>query len=285
METFAGRGWAWLWLVGFASVFLLQLFSPFPYDDYQVPVMGLLAAALAAWTMRSALGSVARGMLCLFWVVVTLASTFGSPLPQEWLLARQDRFWAVRKPMPDLALLQKVGREVRALSAGDTLLTQDAYLAVEVGMRVPEGLEMGPFGYFPDLPDEDAAKFKVLNKRMLLALIERAPCDVAAISGYGFAIRAPVMDRVPEDDAQILWSALTRNYDRVEEVADFGQHNTTLQIFKRRPGAGMFEPVGSPPVAEPPPVTAAPEPVAAEPEAAAAEPPAPAAEAGAVAAP
>ena len=265
--SFSGSGWAWLWLVGFVSVFALQLFSPFPYDDYQVPVMGLLAASLAAWMVRSALGSVARGALCLFWVVVVLAASFGSPLPQDWMFARQDRFWTVRKAATDVALLQKMGREVRALSEGDSLLTQDAYLAVEAGMRVPEGLEMGPFGYFPGLSDDDAAKFKVLNKRMLLALLERAPCDVAAVSGYGFAVRAPVMDRVSEDDAQQFWSALTRNYDRVEEVADFGQHNTTLQIFKRRPGAGMFAPPEAAEVEAPPPAPAeeeAPPPVAEE---------------------
>ena len=252
----AGGMWAWLWLAGFLSVFLLHLAGPFPYDDYQVPVMGLLAAALAAWTVRSALGAIACGSLCLFWVAVALAAAFGSPLPQEWMLSRQDRFWAVRKPAPDLALLRRVAREARALSgeAEAMLLTQEAYLAVEAGMRVPEGLEMGPFAYFPELPDEDAAKFHVLNKRMLLALLERAPCEVAAVSGYGFAIRAPVMDRVPEDDVQLFWSRLTRSYDRVDEVADFGQHCTTLQVFKRRPGLlpPMEETPAPAPAAEPP---------------------------------
>ena len=283
----AGGRWAWLWLSGFLCVFLVHLAGPFPYDDYQVPVMGLLAAALAAWTVRSALGTVARGGLCLFWVIVALASSFGSPLPQEWMVTRQDRFWAVRKQQPDLALLRQVGREIRALSgdAETALLTQDVYLAVEAGMKVPEGLEMGPFGYFPALSDEGAAKFKVLNKRGLLTLLEHAPCEVAAVSGYGFAIRAPVMDRVSDDDAQIFWSALTRNYDRIEEVADFGQHSTTLQIFKRRPGVmPPPEAVEPPPAPEPPPVPAEPEPpapeppppeVVAEPQGAVAEPVAP----------
>ena len=280
--SFNGSGWAWLWLVGFLSVFCLQLFSPFPYDDYQVPVMGLLAAALAAWMVRSALGTFARGALCLFWVMVVLVTTFGSPLPQEWMLARHDRFWAVRKTMPDLALLQKAGREVRALAEGEGLLTQDAYLAVETGMKVPEGLEMGPFSYFPDLSDDDATKFKVLNKRMLLALIERAPCEMAAISGYGFAVRAPVMDRVPEDDAQLFWYALSRNYDLVDAFDDFGQHNTRLQIFKRRPGMGAFAPIEEAPAPPPPaeelpapPLETAPTPAEAPPPPVPEAPPAP----------
>jgi len=264
----SGGRWAWLWVAGFVCVFVVHLLGPFPYDDYQVPAMGLLAAALAAWTVRSALGTVAHDALCLFWVAVTLVASFGSPLPQEWLLARQDRFWAVKKPQSDLALLRQVGRDVRALSGETehTLLTQDVYVAIEAGMSVPGGLEMGPFSYFPGLSDEDAAMFKVLNRRGLLALIERAPCEVAAVSGYGFAIRAPVMDEVPDEEAQQFWSALTRNYDLVEVVTDFGQHSTTLQLFKRRPGAGMFEPVEPPPVAppgEPPPAGPEAEPAAA----------------------
>jgi hypothetical protein len=273
----AGGRWAWLWAAGFVCVFLAHLAGPFPYDDYQVPVMGLLAAALAAWTVRSALGTVAHDALSLFWVVVTLVVSFGSPLPQEWMLARQDRFWAVRKPKSDLALLRQAGRDVRALSgeAEDTLLTQDVYLAIETGMKVPEGLEMGPFSYFPALSDEDAARFKVLNKRGLLALLERAPCEVAAVSGYGFAIRAPAMDEVPDDDAQQFWSALTRNYDLVETIADFGQHCPTLQVLKRRPG--VMPPAEAVPVAEPPPVAAEPETTVTE-EPPTAEPPPPAAE-------
>ena len=98
-----------------------------------------------------------------------------------------------------------------------------------------------------------------------------------SVSGYGFAVRAPVMDRVPEDDAQLFWSALTRNYDRMEKVADFGQNSTELQIFKRRPGAGVF----TPPEASPPPLATPEAPPAVEPEAppAAAPPPAEAPEA------
>jgi hypothetical protein len=33
--------------LGFAAVFLLQLSAPFPYDDYQVPIMPLLAVLTA----------------------------------------------------------------------------------------------------------------------------------------------------------------------------------------------------------------------------------------------
>jgi hypothetical protein len=240
---YRGMIWPGLWLCSFLAVFLVQLVSPFPYDDYQVPVMGLLVAALAAWAVNSTPSGERLGRLCLFWVMVALMSTFASPLSQEWFVVRMDRFWVVRKPMADLALLRMTARDVRALAEKDeVLLTQDVYLAVEAGMRVPEGFEMGPFSYFPALGDEAAARYHVMNKKRLTALLASAPCGVAAFSGYGLAIRSPVMDAVPQEDTQLFLSLLGRNYDRVQEVADFGQNCTTLQIMKRRTPVGGTKP-------------------------------------------
>jgi len=236
---YRGGVWPSLWFCAFLGVFVVQLLSPYPYDDYQVPVMGLLAAALAGWLANSASSDALRGGLCLFWVAASLLGTFGSPLPQEWLVVRQDRFWAVRKPISDLALLRQTARDVKALAEGEPLLlTQDVYLAVEAGMRVPEGFEMGPFSYFPDLSDEDAARYHVMNKTRLTALLGSAPCSVAAFSGYGLAIRSPVMDAVPSEDVQLFLSVLGRNYERVQTVPDFGQQATTLEIFRRRQPIG-----------------------------------------------
>ena len=240
---YRGMVWPGLWLCSFLAVFLVQLASPYPYDDYQVPVMGLFVAALAGWAANSISSGALRGGLCLFWVIVSLLSTFSSPLVQDWFVLRQDRFWVVRKSMPDLALLRMTARDVRALAEKDeVLLTQDVYLAVETGMRVPEGLEMGPFGYFAALSDEAADRYHVMNKKRLAALLASAPCGLAAFSGYGLAIRAPVMDAVPQEDVQLFLSLLGRNYDRVQEVPDFGQNCTTLQIMKRRTAVGEKKP-------------------------------------------
>ena len=147
--VYRGKIWPWFWLAAFSAVFLVQLSSPYPYDDYQVPVMGLLAAALAGWAANSTSSGSLRGYVCLFCVMVSLVTSFASPLTQEWFVVRQDRFWAVRKQRPDLALLRMTARDIRALAEKDSvLLTQDTYLAVETGMRVPAGFEMGPFSYF-----------------------------------------------------------------------------------------------------------------------------------------
>lgn len=233
--TYRGVIWPSLWLFSFLGVFVVQLASPCPYDDYQVPVMGLLSAALAGWAANSTSSGTLRGGLCLFWVLASLCGTFASPLLQEWFVVRQDRFWVVQKHTSDLKKLRQTGRDVVALADGDSrLLTQDLYLAVETGLRVPSGFEMGPFCYFPELSDEQAARFRVMNRNRLIALLSSAPCSVAAFSGYGLSIRSPVMDEVPQTDAQMFWSLLGKNYDRVQEVPDFGQQCTTLQILKKR---------------------------------------------------
>jgi hypothetical protein len=240
--VYRGQLWPWLWLAAFLAVFLVQLASPYPYDDYQVPVMGLLAAALAGWAANGTSSGSLRGCICLFWVAACLLASLGSPLAQEWFVVRQDRFWPVRKTMPDLALLRQTAREVRALAGGDgLLLTQDTYLAVEAGMRVPEGLEMGPFSYFPELDDAEAARFHVMNAGRLEALLASAPATVAAYSGYGFAIRSPVMDEVPAAERHRFLSLLGKNYDDVREIPDFGQNGTTLQLMKRRRAVGAEE--------------------------------------------
>ena len=244
--VYRGYIWPWIWLFSFAAVFCLQLASPYPYDDYQVPIMGLLAAALAGWAADGTSSGSLRGRVCLFCVLACMLATFGSPLTQEWLVARQDRFWAVRKTAPDLAQLRLAAREVQSLSDEDgLLLTQDIYLAVEAGMRVPEGLEMGPFSYFPELSDDESARFHVMNAGRLAALLESAPATVAAYSGYGFAIRSPVMDEVPEIERIRFLSLLGKNYDGVREVPDFGQNSTTLQLMKRRTPVGQAQEPGT----------------------------------------
>jgi len=236
---YRGQFWPWIWLLAFLAVFGVQLASPYPYDDYQVPVMGLLAAAVAGWAANSTSSGSLRGCVCLLWVVASLLASFGSPMAQSWFVARQDRFWAVRKTAPDLAVLRQTARDVRALAGtDDLLLTQDTYLAVEAGMRVPEGLEMGPFSYFPQLSDEEAARYHVMNDTRLEALLAAAPASIAAYSGYGFAIRSPVMDEVPAAQRHAFLSTLGQHYDGVQEVPDFGQNSTTLQIMKRRTPLG-----------------------------------------------
>ena len=226
--------WPTLWLASFVAVFIIQLLSPYPYDDYQVPVMPLLAAAVAALAARLT-SAVLRP--ALVWVAVAGAAmaAISSPMNQEWFMLRQDRFWVVKRSPTDLAKLQQAGKMIRAnVPSGRMLLTQDTYLAVEAARRVPAGLEMGPFGYFPELDDATAARCHVLNRAGLLRALHQTDAPLAAFSGYAFAIGAPAMRELPAEAQKELWQAVMERYDLIETVPDFGQGATKLGIWRLR---------------------------------------------------
>ncbi len=233
-----------LWVIGasFAAVFALQLSAPFPYDDYQVPVMGLLAVVAAAlFASRPAAPDCAGAMRgSVFVFLATCVVSFGSPQLQQWFVAGQDRFWTVMKDRSDLAELRNAAKKIEKLDpGGKTLFTQDLYLAVECGRTVPEGLEMGPFSYFPDAFDVEAEALHVMNTERLMKLIESAPTPVAAFSGYGFAVAAPRCTQVPYDEQMAFWEKLKEKYSLAETVPFFGQNDTTLLVLKRNGGAAQ----------------------------------------------
>ena len=201
---------------GFLAVFAVQICAPFPYEDYQVPVVGLLAVAVAvAYSGR-------KGATMLPVLGLAYACAFGSPLLEKWTTNGQDRFWTRKKSSFELAQLREVARRIEALDpGGGKILTQDTYLAVETGRRVPEGLEMGPFA--------------MLSEARWNEILLEAECPVAALSGYSFAISPPVCDETPFERQLDRWSLLKRHYDLAFKEEDFGQNATTLLVLKRKP--------------------------------------------------
>jgi len=141
-----------LWMV-VGAVTMVHFIAPFPYDDYQVPVFPVLAVALAvswSYALRAWSGSGYRWqagvvpsdpkMTCWFvWGVLLLciAAAFSSPINQDWMIAGRDRIWWKMKPAPSLFQLREVARDIRSMAGDEILLTQDTYLAVEAGMKVP----------------------------------------------------------------------------------------------------------------------------------------------------
>ena len=207
----------WLMGIGFLAVFAVQMMAPYPYEDYQVPVMGLLAVVAAVLAAKV-------NFAVLLALGLSWGCSFGSPLLEKWMTNGQDRFWALKKEKSELAQLRDAAQLVEALDpGGKTLFTQDTYLAVETGRKVPEGLEMGPFSILSD------AEWR--------ALIDRAACPVAALSGYTFAINPPACDERPYDEQMDYWRRVKDRYDRVVALPDFGQQATTLLILKRKAAA------------------------------------------------
>ena len=224
------------WFAGlsFAAVFLLQISAPFPYDDYQVPIMPVLAVLISVmFVNRADIG----GALLKYWFPVLLSGmcAFSSPLIQEWLTDGQDRFWSLKKDKSELSQIRETAKKLDALDPdGKMLLTQDLYLAVEMNRKVPKGLEMGPFSYFGDIPTSQAESINVMNRQKMESLLGSAPCRLAAFSGYGFAITVPKGEETPKEVQNRFYNILEGKYDPVFTTARFGQNNTTLRCFLKK---------------------------------------------------
>ena len=224
------------WMAGlsFAAVFLLQMSAPFPYDDYEVPIMPILVVLIAvAFVNRTAdcLGLV----LCRWFpVMVSGMCMISSPLVQDWMTNGQDRFWSIKKEKSEVAQMREVARELEKLDpGGKMLLTQDLYLAVEMDRKVPDGLEMGPFSYFPEMSTAEAERLHVMNGERMERLLDSAPCALAAFSGYGFAIEAPKGTQTPIETRRGFEERLRRKYRYAGKVENFGQNHTLLQYYLR----------------------------------------------------
>ncbi len=207
------------------AVFVLQMLAPFPYEDYQVPLMGGFAALAAALLVgRGEATAEAAGLRAaapLLSLGLCFATAFGCPLLEKWTTNGQDRFWTLKKTRTELAQLRDVARRIETLDpGGTTLLTQDLYLAVETRRTVPAGLEMGPFS--------------ILTDAQWRELLARGDCPVAALSGYTFAIEPPACTERPMGDQLAYWSVLKSKYELAFREEAFGQNATPLLVLKRK---------------------------------------------------
>jgi hypothetical protein len=235
------RSSAVLW-GGIGAMTLLHLAAPFPYDDYQVIVYPLLcvvvaiglvdicgcpAASVAALRYR-VLGLVVAFVVCLHGV--------SGPILQGWFVGPRDRIWWPLKEETPVQQLRRVARELAADGAqrGEILLTQDAYLAVECGMRLPHGLALGPFSLFPALSTPEARQLHVVNLELLSAELAAARPEFAAFSGYGLAIGCPGVTELPIDVQRQLWETVSDRYREVRQEEFFGQAYTTLRLMQKR---------------------------------------------------
>ena len=220
-------------------VSLVHVAAPFPYDDYQAMIYPLFGVAVVVSLMRRLqwhAPAQSWAVTCL--LVVSMAGVAASPILEGWFVGPRDRIWWPMKARAPLRVLQDTADHLRdelGMRPGDTLLTQDPYLAVEAGMTIPHGLELGPFSYFPGWTRERAEARHVVNREMLEAILRTSEADVAAFSGYGFAIELPAVRPLPEAEHAALWSLLRSRYRDVMRVQPFGQADTELTVLKAMP--------------------------------------------------
>ncbi len=257
-DDIAPRFNMFLWTVVIA-LSLVHLAAPFPYDDYQVPVYPIFCAALAStgarWWLREEnrryggspeLRSARRlAILTVTWLMCGLYA-FSSPLAQSWFVAGRDRIWWRLREESPVAQLRDTAKWVRALNTpegGTHLLTQDTYLAVEAGLPVPPGLEMGPFSYYPDWEREKAERLGVMNRDMMIELLQtETNAPIAALSGYSLSIRSPEVQEVVRDDQLAFDEILATRFERVESVPHFGQAGTTLDLWRLKKEIPVWTP-------------------------------------------
>ena len=221
-----------LWAVVIA-ITVLHLMAAVPYDDYQTFLYPLLAAlvgvAFAGWLPAARHSS---GLLIL--LLLCIASAFSSPINQDWFVRGRDRIWWRMKSAPDLVALEKAAEKIRAINADGPLLTQDAYLAVQAGMEVLPGFEMGPFSYYSKAKTDWADRHHLLNRELLLLAISESNAPVAAFSEYSLCIDSPGVTELPVEEQVELRAAVDAAYESVETIEHFGHGHTRLVLYRRR---------------------------------------------------
>jgi hypothetical protein len=224
-----------LWL-SIIAITLIHFFAPFPYDDYQVFVFPLLAIVIASAAVRL-VGQRGALWLTMGILVVSLGAAGSSPMNQDWFIQGRDRIWWLIKDRSPLQKLRDTAVLIRKeTQPGDLLLTQDPYLAVEANRKVPRGLEMGQFSYFPDLNDSQAATLHVFNRAGFERLLRTTEAPLAALSGYALAIQSPNVILVPSEDQALFTKIVTDRYTPMTNVPCFGQAYTTLKIYRKKAG-------------------------------------------------
>jgi hypothetical protein len=227
-----------LWISA-AAITLVHFLAPFPYDDYEAAVFPLFAAAISFAVVNPRRTGHEALWLAAVVFAVSVAGSLSSPVNQAWVVKERDRIWWRMKEEPSLTKLRRVGRLLHEL-AGENgkILTQDTYVAVEAGLRVPEGLELGPFSYYPEWDARTAARRHVMNRDMLQDLLKNCDADIAAFSGYGLAIASPQVTELPASERSKLWQTVLERYKVVVEVPCFGQALTPLKILTRKTEPG-----------------------------------------------
>ena len=176
----------------------------------------------------------------VLWIalIVSGAAAISSPINQAWMVVGRDRIWWRMREKPALLQLRDAARAIREQS-GDAaeLLTQDTYLAVESGLRVPAGWEMGIFSYYPGLDIATAERLRVRNRAMLRADIVTSRARVAALSEYAFSVAAPAVAPLPDDEQRELRGMVEARFAPAGEFPHFGQGNTRLRLYARDPDA------------------------------------------------
>jgi hypothetical protein len=149
-----------------------------------------------------------------------------------------QRHLLLSKGDPDLAEIHAAGEWLAArVPRSHTLVTLDTYLAVESGLDVPPGFEMGIFSYFPNRSDADGVRLRVLTPGRLAAALRSRDVGAAALSDHalGILVEKKITGYRPKQElgqAELEAAIPELAGYRLERVfEDFGQFDDRLYVL------------------------------------------------------
>jgi len=150
--------------VGFASYFI----------NASLLLTAAIAVAVPQLARRGPGGSALWAGVALVWVFTAVLAVRGAGTFVEPSKPTNERLAAVRRQIGGLA------------GADCTMLTLETQVAVETGCSVLRGLEYSRFSFFPDMPDAEALRWGVLNRRLLRQRLRDDPPEVLALTPDAF---------------------------------------------------------------------------------------------------
>jgi hypothetical protein len=125
----------------------------------------------------------------------------------------------------------------RAVPGEGTVLTMRTVVAVEAHRRVPPGLEMGIFSYFPDETADESARFHRANDANLHAMVQSGAYDAIVIGEMDLAMNG-YMIPVRGDDRVVkrrkLLELIRSRYQLTARVEKFGQWHENMDLYVLR---------------------------------------------------
>ncbi len=148
------------------------------------------------------------------------------------LIAMPGQQWEVR--LNGDGTTRKIAEVVQIVrqhsKPGDSLLSFNSELAVESGLKALPGYNLGRFGYFPDMPDDRAARLHALNFNRLYRDIGEGRGEILCTSSRELS----GMAQGSAERFDQLKAAMERNYEQKGVVTRYGQFSEDIFILSRK---------------------------------------------------
>jgi hypothetical protein len=213
-----------LLLASYWGLTLLQWSQVQNYPTHH-SVSAAYAIVFSGLMLHPLLEAIPRGNLP--WLAVASAATIVVCLPYTTseFVSFGARAFTFGKPSYIAEALQIVGRHAKP---GDELLSFNVELAVNGRYRMYPGCEQSEWSYMPQVTDEFADRYHLLNANRLLAALRDGAAPVLAMTDRDFGLMAAGN----QDFAATLKKLIDDRYQNVGIVKQYGMFQQNLYIFK-----------------------------------------------------